>query len=330
MHNCVYALLDDNNVGQNLKMHHLIDIKTAWSLFGQTIIKGLKALALAPRAYYRQPPARSWEARLERIIPEFRIYGITKFEPILRLKPYEPTPEQNAAAGRIRDELTRTNQHNDPYAMLRKVPTINSDNECAPLVLEADTLDWAMLSALRQTKEHQLIVSSGAVVVCRKAKKILLHRRSARSVTVPCLLHIVAGGYKPPDVVGGTDDGLSLYSAASREILEETQLVVPVPEGAIALVSEEIDNRFFQFIILGLAVDEPQLKRMRHNWEGDEVVTIGFDDLPRKLMDQSAKWTLTGYGIVLAWLARGAPGAGWHPSFGSHRPQDLFDLLVKE
>ena len=260
----------------------------------------------------------NWEATIERAIPDVKIYGVVPEEPKLELVgPYQPTSEQQNAA----DLLRPTIEINDPHAMLVDDPELLH----SPVKLRANTLDYALLEVLRKEQKQKHIVSAGAVIVCPKARMLVLHHRSKNSRTFPDRIHTTGGAYQPPNVKPGVDfDSLSLKSTAQREVKEETNAVIACDGSPPMLLAEERSTRFFQFVLLGADISVNQLNSLHENWEGEGIVKVEFDELRSLLVSPPKPWVPSGKAHVLAWLAQGAPGAGWFPKFGKLSPQELF------
>ncbi|MFM9968381.1 MAG: hypothetical protein ACKVQK_08290 [Burkholderiales bacterium] len=267
-------------------------------------------------------PVPNWEATIERLVPDIRIYGLVPEEPRLELLgPYRATNEQRKAADLLRPTL----DENDPHAMLVEEPELIH----SPVHLRANTLDYALLEVLRNEKKHQHIVSAGALVVCQKARTLVLHHRSKDSRTFDGCIHITGGAYWPPNVIPRKDrDALSLKATARREVMEETGAAIDCDGSAPMLLAQERSERFFQFVLLGSNISPTQLRSLKENWEGKGIIKVGYDELRAYLVSPPKPWVPSGKGHVLAWLALGAPGGGWMPRFGKLTPQELFLDIV--
>lgn len=263
-------------------------------------------------------PVANWEASIERVIPDAKIYGVVLEEPILKLNGTYPFTDQQIAAA---ESLRSTIRINDPHAMLLQAPDLLH----SPVQLKAYTLDYAALEVLRNENKHQHIVSANAVIVCPDARVLVLQHRSPKSRTFPDCIHIIGGAYQPPNITPGIDfDSLSLKSTAQREVKEETNIVITCDSFPPMLLAEEQSTRFFQFVLLGADISVNQLNCLKENWESTGIVKDPFDKLRTFLVSPPKPWTPSGKAHVLAWLALGAPGAGRSPKFGKLSPQNLF------
>ncbi len=285
------------------------------------------------RSYQDRPAAQNWNPRLSALLSdEIEIYGVVDGLPELELCgriPLEPDEEQRVS--QERESLFRDGEHNGPYAILVAPPRAEDISPSRPTHLRAWTLDWATLKVLRQAGKSKHVVSAGALVVCRESRTILYHRRTAKSVTYGTgnPLHTIGGAYQPPNIFqGGSDDGGSLLATAQREVHEETKACIPCDRVPPVLLSREKGTDFFQCILLGAPISTAQLLRTKPNWEaGQDLVPMPFDSLPRRLSDPGG-WVPTGRAITLAWLAHGAPSAGWHPKFNGRTPHRVVDDVV--
>lgn len=269
---------------------------------------------------WQSPRVANWQATIERAIGDVKIYGVVHEEPRIELEgPYPLSNEQIAA----RDALRTTTEINDPHAMLIQEPQLLDH----PVQLRAQTLDYAALEILRKENKHQHIVSASAVIVCPKAKTLIFHDRSPRSRTFPSCIHTVGGAFQPAGVRAGHFDA-NLRSAAEREVREEINAVITCSNSPPMLLAEELSERFFQIVFLGANISVNQLRSMKENWEGAGIVKVAFDDLRGFLVAPPKPWVPTGKAHVLAWLALGAPGAGWRPRFRKLSPRTLFDEII--
>lgn len=209
--------------------------------------------------------------------------------------------------------------------------------------LSCEICDFAYIKAMRtlykesadlqeRKRGNPEILSAGAVLVCAKERKILVHKRSPRSATYPDRLHILAGAYKPLVPRGNFDspgDRESLEYTMIREVFEESSIIVrryPIKEPVC--VARELDTGFVQFVYLGVRVTASDYEKAEANSEG-QVVSIAFNDL-EEMLRQPENWVPTGRAHILMWLALGAPGAGFFAKFGGKSAKALFEELTKK
>lgn len=272
-------------------------------------------------------PESVWVPQLNgRFEGEAVVRGPYRYEPLIQIEgAYTLTREQSAFAQQERKKLART-QPNDPHALLAAEPHWDDD----PLHLRVHTLDFAAVRALRRPElnpdPRPPLISANIVLICREARQVILHRRAESSDTYPGALHTFGGAYWPPGVDGREADKLALRNTALREVLEETEASLSLEEGPPMVVLREVSTGFVQLAFLGVNVSARQARHINHNREGT-IVRVGFDELPGRLINEKA-WVPTGQAALLAWLAVGAPNAGWRPRFGGLSPSRLFRQLV--
>lgn len=267
-----------------------------------------------------------WVPQLNRRFQgEAVVHGAYRYEPLIQIDgTYTLTAEQSAFAQQERRQLAFT-QPNDPHALLAAEPHWDDD----PLHLRVRTLDFAAVRALRQPElnpdPRPPLISANMVLLCRETRQVILHRRAESSDTYAGALHTFGGAYWPPGVDGREADKHSLRNTAVREVMEETEASLSLDDEPPMVVLLEVKTGFVQLTFLGVNVSARQAQLISPNREGT-IVRVGFDDLPGRLMRED--WVPTGRAALLAWLAMGAPNAGWRPRFGGRSPSRLFTQLV--
>lgn len=273
-----------------------------------------------------------WKARkvapnwVERINSHFQgeveIYCQNAYEPQIEIAgAYPLTEHQKNIAVTERRRLKSMNRPNDLHAVLVDQP----EWRCDPPQLRAQVLDFGAVCALRKEDLRPPIFSSSAVIVCRKAKVLLLHERGKNIDTFPEYIHTLGGAYIPPGV-GVDSDRSGLRSTVEREVHEEAQITLSGDDFPPMMMAREIRTGFIQLVFLGFGVKPTTLTRLEGNWEG-KPLRIPFAQLPALL--QAPKWVPTGKAHVLAWLALGAPNAGSQPRFGKLSPLQLFETIIR-
>jgi len=267
----------------------------------------------------------NWISRLNDYLgDEIKIFCQNISEPNIGIIGIYPlTKAQKDLAKKHRIRLKKINRPNDPHAIMINDPIWNID----PVNLEARTLDFASVCALRDEKIKPQILSSSAIIVCDKNKQLILHERADEVATYPSCLHTLGGAYIPPGYRGVDSDRVSLASTKTREIHEEAQLALSSDVEPPMMLSKELSTGFIQLVFLGHNILPTAAKRLKGNWEG-KIVYIPFDQLPSIL--ENPKWVPTGKAHVLSWLALDTPGCSRKPKFNGLKAFQLFDKIVNK
>lgn len=258
------------------------------------------------------------------------VYRTAATAPQVRLLGPAPLTDEQLANAAAERRALDDQQPNDVHAVVLAPPVWSDD----PLVLEAHTLDFAAVTALRRDGARPELLSAMAVIFCEEQRVLVLHRRSARSATYPGCLHLLGGTYIAPGN-GKAGDGASLLTTLRREVLEESRAGITWASPPPALLSKELETGFIQFTLLGVNVSAADAERMEHSPEGT-VTLVAFDDLLHRLQGSVAPgplsphtgWVPTGRAAVLAWLALGAPGSSKPLRFGGRSGSEVFDLVI--
>lgn len=269
--------------------------------------------------------ADNWISRLNDFSKEeMQIYCQNKKEPTISIAgPYNLTKAQTDAAKKHRLRLKKIKRPNDPHAIMVNDPIWNTE----PVNIEAKTLDFAAVCALREEKVKPQILSSSAIIVCEEEKQLILHVRAEEVATYPGCLHALGGAYIPPGFGGVDSDRDGLASTKNREIHEEAQLALSSDVEPPMMLSKELSTGFIQLVFLGHNISAKAAKRLKGNWEG-EIVYVPFDLLP--IILENPKWVPTGKAHVLAWLALDTPGCSRKPKFKGLKAFQLFDKIVNK
>jgi hypothetical protein len=79
---------------------------------------------------------------------------------------------------------------------------------------------------------------------------------------------------------------------------------------------------------LGASISKDDFNRCQPNWEG-KPERIRLDQLATAWKNSSLEWVPTCKGVILAWLAHGAPCEGLRPRFGCADAHRLFEELTE-
>lgn len=180
---------------------------------------------------------------------------------------------------------------------------------CSPLGLDtgqprlqAQTIAYAGICALREQGQRPAILSASALLVCRETEQLLLQRRSPELATHPGCLHIIGGACHPElDQLAGQ---CGLWQTVRREVTEETGITIPEDFPASYSLVKEKSTGFVQLALPGLDISADQLQGANANWEGS-LLRVDFRDLPALLQDSA--WVPSGKAQLLHWLALAAP-----------------------
>ena len=175
-----------------------------------------------------------------------------------------------------------------------------------PLTIRYYNNTYAEIRALRHKENYVGIVSANVLIFSEELKCIAIHRRSNDSHDYPGALHTFGGAFIPPGS-GPREDHSGLRRAAIREIFEEADAGIHIPDTTRRVMIDEFEIQFIQLAYLGVNVSAEQVNNMRGNWEGDPI-QISFDDLGEQLAEIK-NWTPTGWTHVLLWLGLDTPGA---------------------
>ena len=250
-----------------------------------------------------------------------KVFCQCRFEPVIHIDgAYQLSDEQQYAAERYRVQLNAAHRPNDLHAILTNTPAWQTD----PVVLHARRLDFASVCALREQGNKPAILSSSAVIVCPETSEILLNRRASNLATYPGCLHMPGGAFIPDGTTGIDDTKLS--NTIIREVYEETRIRLHWDALPPMMIAQELSTGFIQLALLGLTVSRSALDSLENNWEGVSV-RIPFDHLADALNDPT--WVPSGKAQMLAWLAKGAPGAGLSARFGGQTAHELFATAMK-
>jgi hypothetical protein len=167
-------------------------------------------------------------------------------------------------------------------------------------------------------------------VICKETEELILHRRSPKiSRDLGGYLHTFGGAYKPSEVNSIDDDGKSLMLTATRELREESKIVVGLESVSNMILGEEALG-FVHLALLGVLVSPADVARAKANLGGanleGDVTEVSFQHLKDKLM--SDHWVPAGKVQVLAWLALGARIGPSYARFNSLSGPELFDEII--
>ena len=290
------------------------------------------ALELVLRGVRRRP--EDWELRLQDFFPaqdSIRLHGLPRNEPQIKIEGKVDNLSQTQIAyaeeQRIQIEKNRRDgklpSSNDPHAILIEEPSWGEN----PVTFKVRTLEYAEVLALKNADPQKVPrrISANALMICRKTKEVILHERDVRSETFGGFLHTPGGSFMPPGY-GPIDDDHRLSRTVRREVLEELSGSINLDENPPMLLMEEVQTGFVQLTFLGVNISAAENKNLRANLEG-RVCRIKFSELKDKLV-MPVSWVSTGKAAVLAWLALGAPNAGFFRKFAEYKAADLFDLVV--
>ena len=275
--------------------------------------------------YMLQPrPVKDWGKRLNNEFSgEFKVLKESCRQ--VRLLPdgaFELTGDLKEEAKKQKKYLEKNKYPNDPHAIRSRGVNWYAD----PVNIYFQTLSYDAVLALRALKREHEVISAGFLIICRETQEILLHHRSRKSETFPDRWHVFGGGYMPQVRDRQDYDRIDLLSTAIRELHEETQIGISRDVPSHCIISKELKTGFIQVVYLGANISKRAIEENKGNWEGN-VERISFRNL-REVLEQEDKWVPSGRALVLAWLALGAPYAGWRPRFSDLSAKRLFDDLV--
>lgn len=165
--------------------------------------------------------------------------------------------------------------------------------------------DYADVQALRDCGAKPPIISSGGIVVCSEAGKILLHRRGPNAATYPHARHILGGSFKPK-ILDILNDNNDLDYTARREFNEETGNALGSKSfdlsTGLRVSSIELSSGFIQITHLGVDIRSDQLDQLSSTPEGSLDI-LSFDDLKQAL--HNGNWVPSGQMLLLYWLSKG-------------------------
>jgi hypothetical protein len=271
-------------------------------------------------------PQDSWVPHINQLFRDKVVLsGPYRHEPTVKIiGPFPLTTPQAAFAVKERKRLTADpTKSNDPHAILSSKPNWNDD----PVHFEAWSLDFAAVRSLRDKTLNAdplpLVLSVNSLLICRKSREIILHRRALHSDTFPNALHTIGGGYWPPGVDAHEGDQFRLRNTAIRETREESGVTFSLDENPPMVLLQELQTGFIQLAYLGVNISSQEAENLAPSREGTPV-HIRYDDLPQKLLSDQEDWVPTGKAAILAWLALGAPNGGWNVQFDGIKPVALF------
>jgi|GEM_PF-1848555 len=218
---------------------------------------------------------------------------------------------------------------NDPHAIVVEQTNWND----IPLNIDYWATDYCVVAAMHKFDMKPKILSANAVLVCPETEQLVLHRRNPKSRTYgedingKSYIHTIGGAFMPSRKDLQTGDLSGLRITATREISEEIQIGLTVPENITCLFLDETWTGFIQYLILGIEIRDKQLNSIKDNWEGKHFL-VKFDDL-EKLYRSNEPWVPTARIAILAWLAKNAPGGGFNPKFSGKSAHEMFYNLVK-
>ncbi len=239
--------------------------------------------------------------RFVKEVPELRNVGVIELAPNVR----EQTEQALREEGRY--------YVNDSHAVLSEEPVW----EDQPIILRYKSTDYFGICSLSNNNTTPVkTLSSSVVVICSQKRELYLHRRAAVSRTYPSCLHTMGGACKP-------DEDVDLIETAQRELKEEAKLHFQRSGGIPMMMVREPKTGFIQLVLLGVEVTPEEVEFRKDSWEGD-VVVIGFDSLPNKLLTPLDNIVPTGLIHVLAWLGLNAPPLSQEERFGGHKARELY------
>ena len=251
------------------------------------------------------------------------VYGPGTHEPIFRKDGSLPLTKKDRDRERSIIEKFPSGYSNDPCAAVVTKPNWSD----TPLTVRYYDNKYSEIRTLRQRGRYVGIVSANVLLFSEELNAIVVHRRSDSSYDYANTLHTFGGGFIPPGT-SQRGDHSGIRHAAIREIFEESDAGIHVPDSTQRIVIDEIKTQFIQLAYLGVNVTEEQVDNMRGNWEGDPI-RIRFAELENNLLNLDG-WTPTGWVHVLLWLALDTPGATRSIKFGNLTGPDLANGILRK
>lgn len=231
-------------------------------------------------------------------------------------------PKTKSLSSMIAMDLKKQKQPNDPCAILLS-SSHWEDKES--LTLSYNSVFYADVKALRANGRKVYLISVGGVLFSEDEQCLLVHRRSTKSEDYPETLHIFGGAYMPPDLGDRGDIG-GIKECLVREVHEETGISIIIPDNTPILTIDEYNIDFVQIAFLGINISNTQMKPMRPSWEGT-ISEIPFNELYER-MKNIKEWTISGWVLILLWLALGTPNSNRKLIFGDQTAEELCKSLI--